>query len=221
MNYQAFLFDFDGVLVDSVEVKTESFAKLFESYGLDIQNNVVEYHRKNGGVTRREKFKYYYKHFLNRSLTERELEKLCNNFSSLVINKVVAAPEIPGATDLLKKRHREVKCFIVSATPDDEIKLIVQKRKIDKYFVEILGSSHSKKENIDYLLKKYNLLSEKCLFFGDTESDYKAAIACKVPFIGILSSPEAPLLSVVQQNNQHINCFKNFNVMKDEHFDLS
>ncbi|MEE9509964.1 MAG: HAD hydrolase-like protein [Candidatus Bathyarchaeia archaeon] len=55
MKYQAFFFDFDGVLADSVEVKTRAFAKLFESYGPEIQARVVEHHRKNGGMTRKDK----------------------------------------------------------------------------------------------------------------------------------------------------------------------
>jgi beta-phosphoglucomutase-like phosphatase (HAD superfamily) len=33
MRYQAIFFDFDGVILDSVHVKTEAFAAMFRKYG--------------------------------------------------------------------------------------------------------------------------------------------------------------------------------------------
>ena len=196
MRYEAFFFDFDGVLADSVEVKTRAFAKLFEPYGPAIVTKVVDHHRNNGGMTRVDKFHHYYREFLGKPLDEAELQRLCNEFSRLVVDEVVFAPEIPGAENFLKKWHNSVKCFMVSATPDDEIKEIVKRRGIDIYFHEILGSSCSKSDNVNYLLNKYGLVPERCLFFGDAESDYLAANASGVNFIGIVPGPDAPLLQV-------------------------
>lgn len=193
---EAFFFDFDGVLTDSVEVKTRAFDKLFERYGPVIVAKVVEHHRNNGGMTRVDKFYHYYQEFLDKPLDEAELQRLCDEFSRLVVDEVVSAPEIPGAEDFLKKWHNTVKCFVVSATPDEEIKKIIKRRGIDIYFHEILGSSCSKSDNINYLLKKYSFDPEQCLFFGDAESDYRAAAASGVDFIGILPNENAPLLQI-------------------------
>ena len=44
-------FDFDGVLVESVDVKTRAYARMFEEYGADIVSKVVDYHMGNGGVS--------------------------------------------------------------------------------------------------------------------------------------------------------------------------
>lgn len=194
--YSAFFFDFDGVLADSVEVKTRAFAKLFECYGPAIEAKVVEHHRKNGGMTRIDKFYHYYQEFLGKPLGEAELQRLCNDFSRLVVDEVVSAPEISGAENFLKKWHNSVKCFVVSATPDEEIKEIVKRRGIDIYFEEILGSSCSKSDNVTYLLDKYGFAPEQCLFFGDAESDYSAATASGLDFIGILPDINAPLLRI-------------------------
>ena len=203
---KAFFFDFDGVLADSVEVKTWAFAKLFERYGPVIVAKVVEHHRNNGGMTRVEKFKHYYKEFLKKSIDDKELKLLCDRFSLLVVDKVVDAPEIPGAENFLTKWHNTVKCFVVSATPDDEIKEIVKRRGIEIYFHEILGSSCSKSDDLNYLLDKYGLAPAQCLFFGDAESDYRAAIASGVDFIGILPDINAPLLKIAPD----IRWFENF-----------
>ena len=144
MPYQAFFFDFDGVLADSVEVKTRAFAKLFERYGPAIAAKVVEHHRNNGGMTRVDKFYHYYREFLGKPLDDAELQRLCGDFSRLVMDEVVSAPEIPGAENFLKKWHNKAKYFVVSATPDEEISQIVRQRRLEVYFREVLGSSKSK-----------------------------------------------------------------------------
>ncbi len=180
----------------SVEVKTSAFAKLFECYGPAIESKVVDHNRKNGGMTRVDKFRHYYQDFLGKQLDKTELQRLCNDFSRLVVDEVVSVPEIPGAENFLKKWHNTVKCFVVSATPDEEIKEIVKRCRIDIYFHKILGSSCSKSDNIYYLLNKYRFAPERCLFFGDAESDYRAANASGVDFIGILPNKNAPLLKI-------------------------
>lgn len=196
MVYSAFFFDFDGVLADSVEVKTMAFAKLFEPYGPEIQAKVVDHHRRHGGTPRRDKFRYYYTEFLKRPIDDGELERLCKEFSSIVVDKVAEANEIAGAEEFLVMWHNIVPCFVVSATPDEEIKVIITKRGLEKYFRKVLGSSRTKRDNVQYLIDEYDFEPEKCLFFGDAKSDYEAAKSLNIPFIGILPGPHAPLLQV-------------------------
>jgi len=194
---QAFFFDFDGVLADSVEVKTRAFARLFESYGAEIVAKVVDHHRRHGGMTRVEKFRHYYSEFLKKPLDDDVMERLCSEFSRLVVDQVVASPEIPGAEAFLTKWHDHIPCFVISATPDDEIRKIVRRRGLGVFFKEVLGSSASKSENLKTLLDKYALEPAKCIFFGDAESDYRAAKNCGVEFIAILPGPNSPLLKIV------------------------
>jgi len=194
MKYKALFFDFDGVIADSVEVKTRAFAALFKAYGPDIQARVVAHHRANGGMTRKDKFKHYHEAFLEKPLDAAGLENLCKQFSELVVDEVVASAEIPGANGILKKWSASVPCFVVSATPDDEIVAIVARRGLSGYFREVLGSGRNKTENLTYLLEKYKISPETGLFFGDAASDYQAAMNCGVDFMGILPGPDAPLL---------------------------
>lgn len=206
MEYQALFFDFDGVIADSLEVKAQAFADMFKQYGPEIQARVVDHHRKNGGVTRREKFHHYYRGFLNMPISENDMDDLCRKFSDLVVDRVTRSPEIRGAGDFLEIWHQKALCFIVSATPDEEIKHIVKKRGLNKYFREVHGSSRTKTEILNSLIKKYILDAGKCAYFGDAESDYWAAKNSGVPFIGILPGSNAPLLGV----NLGITWKKNF-----------
>jgi beta-phosphoglucomutase-like phosphatase (HAD superfamily) len=52
--YDAIVFDFDGVLVESVDVKTQAFGALYAEYGDRIVEQVKAYHLlKSFGITTR------------------------------------------------------------------------------------------------------------------------------------------------------------------------
>lgn len=195
MKYHAFFFDFDGVLADSVEVKTEAFAQMFESYGKDIMRKVVDFHRQNGGMTRVEKFRHYYKNFLNQPINEDLIIRLSNQFSELVVEKVIQCDEIPGAKFFLEKWYKKVPCYVVSAAPDEELLKIIKNRDMLHFFRGIYGSSKLKHEHLFVILKKYGYLPEKCIFWGDAISDYNASLHCNIPFRGIVKNKHSPLLN--------------------------
>ena len=69
--YDAVVFDFDGVLVESVDVKTDAFAALYRPYGSDIVEKVVAWHMAHGGVMRFEKFRHFHRVFLGRTAASR------------------------------------------------------------------------------------------------------------------------------------------------------
>lgn len=199
--WQAFFFDFDGVLADSVEVKTRAFARLFEAHGPEITAKVVDHHHRHSGVTRVDKFRHYYQEFLRQPLSEGELAELCQRFARLVVDEVVAAPEISGVGAFLRHWGGKLPCFVVSATPEEEIRAIVKRRGWSVFFKEVCGAPKSKGENLKMLLTKHGLRPERCLFFGDAESDYRAARDCGVAFLGILPGPNAPLLNAAPEVN--------------------
>jgi len=194
LNWQAIIFDFDGVLADSVDVKTKAFAKLFESYGPRIVKKVIHHHKENGGMSRFDKFQYYFSEFIKEPLSEEDMGKLSQEFSNLVVQKVVEASEIKGASKFLIENYIKVPCFVNSATPQDEIRVIVKRRGWHSFFKEILGSPQTKIQNLEFILETYQLNPQKCIFLGDAISDYKAAMALNVNFFGISENEFSPLV---------------------------
>ena len=191
MNWEAVFFDFDGVILDSVDVKTKAFAKMFRQYGLKVEKRVVEYHLNNGGVSRFDKFRYYYEEILNQPVDEEIIESLSKQFSNLVVEGVLASPFIPGAKeslDCLKKKA--IPCYIVSATPYEEINLIVEKKELKGYFKEVHGSPRKKWEICREIITKENYNPQNCLFVGDAMSDYEAAQKNGICFLGIVGNGE-------------------------------
>ena len=105
MKYKNLVFDFDGVLAESVDVKTRAYALLFEGEGEEVVQEVVDFHLKNGGVSRFEKFKFYHKEYFGIELTNQQLQELANKFSELVVQKVIAAPYVPGALEFIQNNY--------------------------------------------------------------------------------------------------------------------
>jgi phosphoglycolate phosphatase-like HAD superfamily hydrolase len=145
-------------------------------------------------MTRTDKFRYYHRNYLGRELSDKEMAELCQHFSELVVDKVVAAPEISGAGEFLNKWCFLLPCFVISATPEEEVREIIKLRGMKNCFKEVLGAPASKNDNLARLLIKFRLNSAKCCLFGDAESDYKAAYACGVKFIGIAKDKDTPLV---------------------------
>src|SRR4030066_2142162 len=99
---KAIFFDFDGVIVESVDIKTNAFAKLFEHEGNKIVNEVIGYHLNNMGVSRYEKIRFIYNDILHRVLNETEFKALCDKFAELVVDGVIMAPYVKGALEFLE-----------------------------------------------------------------------------------------------------------------------
>ena len=183
------IFDFDGVIKDSVDVKTNAFAQLYKKESNQKLNLILDYHKKNGGISRFEKFKYFEEKLLKKKLSETDLNDLSEKFSKLVIKKVIDAKPILGVEKFLKYLNSKNKILVInSATPTEELEVIVKECKYNKYFRDVYGSPKSKTDNMNMILKKYELNPDQTIFFGDSINDYDCAIGMGIPFCGIGNS---------------------------------
>jgi HAD superfamily hydrolase (TIGR01549 family) len=197
MQWEAVFWDFDGVILDSVHVKTKAFAQMFQHYGPEVEKAVVDYHLEHGGISRYDKFRHYYQNILNLEITEEKLQELGQKFSDLVLQKVIASPFIAGALETLNAlKAKGIPCYIVSGTPDDEIRHIVTVKGLAHFFQEVHGAPRKKSEILTEILQRQGYRPELCLFLGDAMSDYNAAQQTGVCFLGIIadgdSSPFPP-----------------------------
>lgn len=186
-SWQAVLFDFDGVIADSTQVKVRAFATLFAPYGAAVQEAVVRYHLDNGGMPRHEKIRHCFAALAGHFLTETELDQAGRRFSALVLEEVVAAPLIAGALDALKQlKQAGIPAFVVSGTPGDEMRLIVARKGQAPYFAEVHGSPLAKPAIVADILARHGFSPDRCLFIGDAMADYRAAAAGGLHFLGIV-----------------------------------
>jgi len=184
-DWQAIIFDFDGVLVESGDIKTQAFADLYQSYGKAIVSKVVRYHCLNGGLSRYQKFRHFQQHLLEMPpLTQDEERELDRRFSKLVVEAVIASKPVPGANELVHKEATRIPLFIVSGTPEIELNTIITRRGLEPYFIEVRGSPKSKQTLIAEILSTYSLTPTGVLMIGDALIDYQSAQNNNVVFLG-------------------------------------
>ena len=182
MNLKAIIFDFDGVICESVEAKVEAFRQLFKDYPEHL-DKILRFHIQNGGMSRFEKFKIIYRDFLNLELTPRRSEELGKKFTEYSYEAVVKSRFVKGAQEFLKKYSKKILLFIASGTPQEEMVSIVKDRKLDGYFKGVYGSPRGKFQLIQYILKENRLRLEEVIFVGDSMNDYTGARQAGVEFV--------------------------------------
>lgn len=184
-DWQAIIFDFDGVVVESGKIKTQAFAELYRPYGEDIVAKVVQFHTQNGGMSRYRKFRHFQQYFLNKPpLTEAQEKELDIRFSELVVEAVIAAEAVPGAIELIHQQATKIPLFVASGTPETELKVIVERRGLTPYFKEVRGAPALKPTIIAEILSAYALNPESVLMIGDAMADFEGAQANGAAFLG-------------------------------------
>ena len=185
MKPKVLIYDFDGVICDSVSLKTVAFVELYRNESESIQKLVREYHLANGGISRYEKIKYFETELLGKVYSEAEIFKLAQIFANLVKEKVINSPFILGVKEFLNKHSSDTFQYICTGTPEFEIKEIIERRGIGELFDGIYGSPIKKSTIIQKIISEVGCKNDECLFFGDALTDYNAAKLCSVEFVGI------------------------------------
>ena len=57
--YRTIIFDCDGVVLNSNNIKTAVFESVFSNYKDDLVKEFISYHRTNGGISRFDKIKFF------------------------------------------------------------------------------------------------------------------------------------------------------------------
>jgi phosphoglycolate phosphatase-like HAD superfamily hydrolase len=177
------VFDFDGVILESADLKTHAFLELFAHLPDEALARVRAHHLANMGISRFKKFEWIYQNILGRALSPDDSAALGRRFSELALGKVLAAPFVHGAQAALSTLSATYPLFVASGTPQDELTHIVEARALGGFFREVWGTPAEKPAILRDLMTRHRWSSDQVLFIGDGLSDHKAAIATGVHFL--------------------------------------
>lgn len=180
--FKLLFWDFDGVIKNSVEVKTQAYFLLFEPFGFDIAQKVRRHHIENGGMSRFDKMPIYLK-WAGAELNERIVNEYCEMFSKQVLQKVIDSPWVAGAENYLRNNKYKQTFVLVSATPQDELEEIIEALDLVECFFKIYGAPVLKEDAIFKIIQDLNLERSECLMIGDARADLNAAIVNRLPFL--------------------------------------
>ena len=178
------MLDCDGVILESVEVKRQAFAKVVREHGPDAEAKILEFYWANGGLGRHAVFEWFYTHVLGREITPEELTRLCDRFSQYCYEAVMEAPFVPGITEFIDRYHLQLPMYVASGTPHDELNQIFQDRNLGRFFKGVYGSPPAKTELLARIVEDAGFDPSMVLMVGDSSTDMQAAEAVGTLFYG-------------------------------------
>lgn len=187
MNVRAIILDFDGVVVESNNIKRQAFSEMFKKY-TDQYEQIIRYTNTHNHVNRHDKFKYIVEEILHQEFTKKRSDEMASQFSTLTRDKIIQCPFVEGAYEFIKYfSSAQYPLYIASATPFDELKIILNARKLYNYFNVVYGAPMPKKEMFRDVIQREAILPKELLFIGDSIEDYKVAEESGISFIGRIS----------------------------------
>lgn len=182
--YKTFIFDCDGVILNSNKIKTQAFYDVAKPYGHKPAQALKDYHVQNGGISRYAKFEYFLINILKKSLDPEELSSLLQGFASEV-KKALLTCEVAEGLEELRQQTQHANWMIVSGGDQAELREVFFERKLDTLFNGgIFGSPDTK----DSILKTQTVdgnINSPGLFLGDSKYDYQAADEAGLDFVFI------------------------------------
>ena len=189
---RAVVFDFDGVILESVDVKTRAFVALFDHWP-EHAESIRRLHLDNAGMSRYEKFARIHRDILGVPLDDTERARLGRDFGRLIREEMLSCEFVAGARELLERFAASYTLFVASGTPEEEMREIVSARGLDRFFTEVYGSPASKAEIMRRILAEHELSSKEVVLVGDALSDYEGARAVDVPFVARVPPGDASI----------------------------
>jgi HAD superfamily hydrolase (TIGR01549 family) len=187
-----------------MSVRDEGFKKVLENYPESQVSELVTYHRKNGGLSRYVKFRYFFESIRNEACTEDDVRKLASLFSEVMMARLLDKKLlIMDSLDFVIKNHKKVPMYIVSGSDEKELNEICKKTGIAGYFMAIYGSPAHKSQLVADILRKNNYRNDQTVLIGDSINDYEASVDNGIDFIGYNN------LELDKISTQYIQSFKN------------
>lgn len=184
--YDVYIFDCDGVILDSNQLKIDAMRTALAS--ITIDNNkidiCVDYFRNNFGRSRFHHVGIFVNDYLDLDETVKEHTKECilNNYSSQCKALYLSAEITPGFINFIK--HLKGSKYVASGSEQCELREVFQERGLDGYFKGIFGSPVRKPQLISNILAREGAAS--AIMFGDAASDLEAAIVNNIDFVAYL-----------------------------------
>ena len=176
------ILDFDGVVIESNDIKTQAFEKVFSQFP-QYKDAMMQFHYGNVSVSRVEKFNYLAA-LMGRVADKKLKAEMADNFSQYILEGILTVPLVKGADRFLKMVKGHLPLYLASVTPANELNHILEKRGLLHWFDGVYGCPPWTKANaIRDIISRNSILPKNSLLIGDSAGDQRAALETGVQFI--------------------------------------
>ena len=179
---RALVLDFDGVIIESNDAKTEGFRHVFSQFP-EIAEEMVAYHLAHISDSRFSKFDHLLER-LGRAGDAALRDELAAEFSRRTIESIGRVPFVPGAESFLRELAPRVPLYLASVTPEDDLATILERRNLRRWFRAVYGCPPwTKVEALRDVIQRESCSPAEVLLIGDSAGDQRAAVEAGVEFI--------------------------------------
>ena len=166
MAVKVIVFDFDGTLIDSNQLKYNAFFELFPSDSLhkEIITDVLdEFIEKSRYVILREIIKRVNSEMVNENELDNRVLALATEYNDLVVDGAKRCKEKSGAKEVLESFSKRYKLYLSSTTPEASLKEIVKHRNWNGFFCDLFGFPNDKTSVLLNIIKKESVNPDELL----------------------------------------------------------
>lgn len=181
--YGTFVFDCDGVLLDSNRVKTDAFYQAALPFGEDAARELVRYHREHGGVSRQLKFAYFLERIVGQQpRSETAYQELLERYARCVQDGLASCAVAEGAVEILEKLPKYAWRFVVSGGAEEEVRWVLDEKGLARHFHGIYGNPQDKFVLVERAAHEHGW-TEPALFVGDARYDHEVSAGRGMDFL--------------------------------------
>ena len=125
---KAIFFDFDGVILDSLDVREWGFRYIFSDQDPKLVQKLIDFHKANGGISRFYKIRYFHEVLLGSKISKEEVNSFAELFSKNMIPKLNNPSRlIMDTIGFIKENFRNYNMYIVSGSEQEELRWLCEK----------------------------------------------------------------------------------------------
>lgn len=179
---RALVLDFDGVIVESNDVKSEAFNDVFARFP-EHAEAMMAFHHANVSLSRYAKFDALLER-MGRTADAQLRAELAADFSARTLERVVRVPLVPGAEAFLRDFAMRVPLYLASVTPAEDLDAILERRGLRRWFRGVYGCPPwTKPEAVRDVLRREGCAAHEVALIGDSAGDQRAAAQTGVEFV--------------------------------------
>jgi len=183
------IFDFDGVILDSMPIKAHAFSKIFKGFDSAAVDKLLEFHMQNGGISRYVKIRYFFEDILRKAISDKKILEYADKFSDIVTKELIKPKyTIKETFNFIESRFGKQKLFIASGADQKELRYLCETYQIGLFFDGIYGSPTPKSTLLRKILEESDTSHKAAIMVGDSINDYDAAVQNGVSFYGFNNS---------------------------------
>jgi phosphoglycolate phosphatase len=171
------LFDFDGVLVDSLDVYEKTVTDCLNAIGQPLTRGREEFLELFEGN--------FYQSLVDKGVDMKKFEEA--SVSILAQVNYAAMKPFDAIRPVLRRLKQNHPLVVISSNDTPTIREALRLYDFERIFDDILGSDfmYSKKEKILYVIRKYSVTLQDIYYIGDTTGDIKEGKEAGVKTVGV------------------------------------